>query len=709
MRYFLLVLAVVLIPGWSIAAALQQELDEVVVTASRVAEKVKEAPVTINVVDNKEIEKVKFRSASEILTRLPGIITQDLSGGSELTSIRVPTGFTNPYTIVLLDGVPVSSYGSGSAGQFSEINNDNIARVEVIKGPASALYGSNAIGGVINIISKDPSPKSQVKLWSEYGKGDMLRSGVSGSGSGEKMSFNVDANYLDSEGWRDNSAYDQKSSTVKLQFLPNDASLVAFKVDYLTSSVERPGTLYKEGFETDWQHSKYDITYNDKEKVAHSLTYNHFFGQAEFKATLALRDIDSEGIPTYGIRYTPPNPRRRTPGYHSGRFDQNEDQAANLQFLYSRSFNEKSSKIIVGLDGEQGTKKADKTPITPVLQNAASPADPYTTGDQYISYTLGTLRYPMTTPYESIEIDTEIYAPFIQYQFSLIDKMKITAGGRYDSAKYDVDVKIDASGTKSSGEQEFTAFSPKLGATYDFTSRINTYFSYSQGFVVPTTSQLFTAGDSSNPNLEAEEAENYEIGMRGSFWDNKLGLNLALYTMDVTNKIVSSSDCTWCGDPYINAGETSQDGLEVTAVIMPLDMVRLTLAYSFAESKYDVYSLAQPEYNGNDMPMSPKHRLNARLAVMPIKGLEVELEMDEVSTQYHDMANEFEYSRPTLFHLRSTYDKEQYSVWLHIKNLTDQTYATRIGGSGVAEDLSFHPGEPLSVFAGLSYKFGGSK
>ena len=226
--------------------------------------------------------------------------------------------------------------------------------------------------------------------------------------------------------------------------------------------------------------------------------------------------------------------------------------------------------------------------------------------------------------------------------------------------------------------------------------------------MVPTTSQLFTAGDASNPNLEAEEAENYEIGMRSSFLDNKLGLDLAIYTMDVTNKIVSSGTSSWSSDPYINAGETSQDGLEATAVIMPLDMVRLTLAYSFAESKYVVYSLAQPEYNGNDMPMSPKHRLNARLAVMPIKGLEVELEMDEVSSQYHDTANEFEYSRPTLFHLRTTYNKEQYSAWLHIKNLTDQTYATRIGGSGTVEDLSFHPGEPLSVFAGLSYKFGGS-
>ena len=145
----------------------EHEFDEVVVTASRVEEKVKEVPSTVNIVGREKLEEIKFRNPAEVLNRLPGIYTSNFGGESELTSIRVPTHFTNPYTVVLVDGIPTSTYGSGSSGQISELNNRNIERIEVLKGPASALYGSNAIGGIINIITKDPSPGTIVNLWSE--------------------------------------------------------------------------------------------------------------------------------------------------------------------------------------------------------------------------------------------------------------------------------------------------------------------------------------------------------------------------------------------------------------------------------------------------------------------------------------------------------------------------------------------------------------
>ena len=159
-----------------------QELDEVVVTASRVEEKVKEVPSTLNIIDSEELDDIKFRNPAEVLNRIPGIYTSNFGGESELTSIRVPTHFTNPYTIVLVDGIPTSTYGKGSSGQISESNNRNIERIEVVKGPASALYGSNAIGGIINIITKDPSPGSEVNLWAEYGEHQHFHSGASASG-----------------------------------------------------------------------------------------------------------------------------------------------------------------------------------------------------------------------------------------------------------------------------------------------------------------------------------------------------------------------------------------------------------------------------------------------------------------------------------------------------------------------------------------------
>lgn len=84
-------LAVLATVSPAMAADISQELDQVVVTASRVEEKLKEAPVTINVIDDKEIEKIKYRNPSDILTRIPGIYSHDFGGESEITSIRVST------------------------------------------------------------------------------------------------------------------------------------------------------------------------------------------------------------------------------------------------------------------------------------------------------------------------------------------------------------------------------------------------------------------------------------------------------------------------------------------------------------------------------------------------------------------------------------------------------------------------------------------
>lgn len=676
-------------PTMTMAADVSQELDQVVVTASRVEEKRKDAPVTINVRDNEEIERVKYRNPSEILTQIPGITSHNFGGDSEITSIRVATHFTNPYTIVLLDGVPVSNYGSGSSGQFAEINSDNISRIEVIKGPASALYGSNAIGGVINIISKDPASKPQVKAWSEFGRGDKWRSGVSGSASGEKASFNMDLSYIDSDGWRDNSNLDKKSANIKVQ-VPISESLLTFKIDYLNKDNQSPSTLSEADFEQDWQHSYHDLSLNKTDKISPSLSYSYFFDEAEFKTTLALSDMDSESRPTYGINIV--NFKPWLPGFipqpyvglYKGRYNETEEKAANLQFLYSRDLTALNSKIIVGLDNERSSTDFVSQDIYYTNDLAQNAFTSFITGD------IGS----------SEEITTKMSAPFLQLQVSPIDKLKLTAGGRYDSIKYEIEDRLDST---NNGEKKFDQFSPKLGLTYDFTPNFNSYLAYSKGFVVPTTSQLFTSSGA-NADLNPEKATNYEIGIRSALLQGKLGLDLALYSMDITDKIVSSGTSAWSTLPYINAGETSQRGLEATAVYAPIDMVKMTMAYTYARNKYETYSISQPEYNGKTVERSPKHHLNLRIAVMPIDGLEVELEMDEISSQYNDQTNDFEYTRPTLFNLRSTYKMEKWSVWAHIQNLTDKHYATYVSGSG--SDPSFYSGTPLSLFVGASYTWG---
>lgn len=678
MKYLLMLLmAFIAIPIATAAGEEGQALDQVVVTASRIQEKVKETPVTVSVADEKEIQQIKLRNPSDILSRMPGVYTHDFGGESELTSIRVQTHFTNPYTIVLLDGVPIANYGSGSSSQFSEINTDNIARVEVIKGPASALYGSNAIGGVINVISKTPSAKPRVKAWTEVGAHDQWRSGFTGSASGEKVSFKMSYNHIDSEGWREHLKTDKQSGDISFQFVPSDNDLISLKLDYLTSNNFSAGSLKKADFETDWSQSYFHIHYAKMNKIAPSLTYNHYFENAEFKAMLKVRSVEEESVPTYAIR-------QRTwgafPRPYEGSFDLDDNKTTLLQLLYNRDFSLMSSRLITGVDSERGKSSSDSYDITANWDAAAN---------KYTSYTVGALD-------TSYIIRTSVNAPFAQLEASPIDGLKVTGGVRYDNTEYEVDNQI---GTTNEGVKRFANFSPKLGLTYDIHPRLNTYFSFSEGFVVPTTSQLLTSSRGPNIDLTPEEAVNYEIGIRASFWQDKISMDLAAYTMDIDNKIILNDTPL-----YVNTGATTQEGIEANMMIRPCTKIQLAMSYAYAENKYESYVTTTKNYNGNYLPRSPKHHVNARLTATPIDNLELELEWDDVSIQFVDDANLYSYHRPSLLNLRATYDWQQWSLWSHVKNVTDEKYASYVSYSST-DGEKYYSGSPLTVFAGVSYQW----
>lgn len=670
----------------------KQELDEVVVTASRVAEKVKETPTTINIVTSKEIEEVKFRNPAEILNRLPGIYTHDFGGESELTSIRVPTHFVNGYTMVLVDGVPTTSYGTGSSGQITDLNDRNIKRIEVIKGPSSALYGSNAIGGIINIITKDPSPEPEVNFWGEVGEYDQYTGGVSASGSGQKVSYNIDVNYKDSKGWRDHSAITKKVGSAKFQFAPTESSLLGVKLELLNSDNESAGSLDEADFITDWQHSYYPISKTTMDRYVGTLTYNYYLQNGEFKTVLNVRKMDHTTLPHYNIREITYGPHI---GHYHGYYNDIQGLDNDLQVLYSHDIDTWRSKLIVGLDAEYGSTETDQ-------DNLEITWDPVT--KLYTSYSFLSVN-------KWLDVTTKVASPYLQLAATPVERLRITAGGRYDTVTYEVDDKLNG-GTPAdiSDDKDFSKFSPKVGVTYELSNNLNTYASYSEGFVVPTTSQLFTSSNS-NDQLDPEKARNYEVGLRSFFLNGKLDLDIAAYYMEIEDKIAQKDR----GSRYENAAEASMKGIETVLVLRPVDMIKITCAYTYARNKWEIYSVnetvyAPPpphtvlvDYAGNTQPRSPEHHLNARIALMPFTGFMAELEVDKISSQYADDANEVSYSRPTLVNLRTSYDWKDWSLWAHLLNVTDQKYATYV--SGEAGDVGYYSGKPWTFFAGVSYRW----
>ncbi len=671
---------------------LNQELDEVVVTASRVEEKVKETPATINIVTSEELDEIKFRNPAEVLNRLPGIYTHDFGGESELTSIRVPTHFVNGYTMVLVDGIPTTSYGSGSSGQIADLNNRNIERIEVVKGPSSALYGSNAIGGIINIITKDPSPEPEMNFWAEAGEYDQYTGGVSASGSGMKLGYDVDLNYKNSKGWRDHSSVEKKVGTGKFQFAPTESSLLGLKVELLSFDNESAGSLDEAAFIENWQHSHYanSIARTTMDKYVGTLTYDYFLQKGELKTVLNVRKIDHTTLPHYSIRIQYGGPPHA--GHYHGFYNDIQGLDTDLQMLYSRDMSFWRSKLIVGFDAEYGSTETDQDEL-----EILGRTDPNEILYTYTSYTV-------IGDEKTLDVKTKAASPYLQLAASPAERLRITAGGRYDTVTYEVDDKLNGGTVDDvSGDKDFSKFSPKIGAIYEINNNLNKYVSYSEGFVVPTTSQLFTSSND-NPDLDPEKAKNYEIGLRSFFWDRKIDLDIAAYSMKIEDKIAQKSRRS----QYFNAAETSMKGIETVLVFRPVDMLSLTCAYTYARNKWETYVVtvggSDEDYSGNTQPRSPEHHLNARLTLTPFAGFQAELEVDKISSQYGDDANLVSYSRPTLVNLRARYDWKDWSFWAHVTNLTDEKYATYL--SGEAGDMGYYSGRPRTFFAGVSYKWG---
>lgn len=202
-------------------AADDSSMGEVVVTATRNATPIEQIGNTIYVVTAKEIEQKQKRTVAEALESVPGVTVSRSGGiGGQATSVFI-RGAESRFTLVLINGIPMNDPSSvGDTYNFDRINIDNIERIEVLEGSQSTLYGSRAIGGVINIITKKSTNKNVV-FSSEAGSFNTFKNAGSIAGGNEKIQFLFDISQLNAGGVTVNSAQPDKDAYHLTSFTSN--------------------------------------------------------------------------------------------------------------------------------------------------------------------------------------------------------------------------------------------------------------------------------------------------------------------------------------------------------------------------------------------------------------------------------------------------------------------------------------------------------
>jgi vitamin B12 transporter len=187
-----------LVPGVSFAADASTDLDKVVVTASRTEQSLGQVLAASAVLDRADIDRLQPRSLADLLGRTPGVSIANNGGPGKATSVFM-RGTESDHVLVLVDGVKVGSATSGTAA-FQDIPVDQIERIEIVRGPYSSLYGSDALGGVIQIFTRHPDGAFVPNASIGVGSYDTVRGSAGFAGRGAQGWYSVEASHDQTDG-----------------------------------------------------------------------------------------------------------------------------------------------------------------------------------------------------------------------------------------------------------------------------------------------------------------------------------------------------------------------------------------------------------------------------------------------------------------------------------------------------------------------------
>ena len=453
-----------------------QEIETIIVTESRIPTIVSESLSAISIITKEDIERYQASDLYDLMARLPGVsmLRNGARGSATSLSIR---GNQGDHSLFLVDGVRIGSATLGSA-TLGLINTNSIERIEVVRGPKSNLYGADAIGGVVNIITRDAADMDSLQVKSSVGSNGTKETTLSAGTTQGKSSYSAVLNTYKTDGI---------DSTYDTSFLHGD----------------------EDGHENDSIALRYGYEINDDAKL--SLSYNSNDSSTDYDASCATYDVNWNKNESPCSIY---NETKITSLSSSLDLDITDSWSTNIQLGKSTDNAEELSADVdlsqFYLDGIINTTKTEATWFNAIELEA----------DTLLSLGLD---------YQKDEVDSSnIYdvssrdnkAAFLQYKLKS-DGADVSFGARRDD-------------NEQFGEHTTTS----VMAGQDVSDNVRLNFSYGEGFKAPTFNDLYYPF-SGNASLKPEESVNYEIGLKAN-WNNS-SLNVGLFNNSIENIILWSS------------------------------------------------------------------------------------------------------------------------------------------------------------------------
>lgn len=500
-------------------------LEPVVVTGTLNPASISQTPASVTVITREQIEERNASSVAEILQQVPGLYVDQPASRGGVTSVYIRGGDPN-FTLVLIDGVKVNdpTNSRGGSFDFSTLSPDNIERIEIVRDPMSSLYGSDALSGVINIITKKGEGKPEAFAegsLGRYGQYSFL-GGV--SGGGEFHNYSLSGSYLDDGEQVEGSSFKSPSFTGRLGLLNNRNFEINSTVRY--SHIESSSFPDDSGGPEFAVIRSVDRSNIDQLLLGVDLTHE-VLPWWEYRLELAYYN-NKEKLSSPGVAPGIRDPFGIPPTSSDNDFKRYD---ANLVNTFTIA---KGITLAAGFEAEIEDGKSNGEIM---------------------------LGAPVPT---SFALNRYILSPYAEIQFSAVENLYAVLGGRLDFPEGFND-----------------AFSPRAGLTYkiaptDTTLRAN----WGKGFKLPSFFSL-SSPIVGNPDLVPEKSESVDVGVSQRVWGGRAGAQVNLYYNRFKNLIDFDE-----GPPpiLVNRSRVTVKGFEIIGDINPWDPLTVSGSVTYADS-----------------------------------------------------------------------------------------------------------------------------
>ena len=666
----------------------------VVVSATRELQRRADASATIDVLDGVEVRVARAAHPAQILKRVAGVYVSQLAGEGHSMALRQPIT-TKPMYLYLEDGVPTRATGFFNHNALYEVNIPQSGGVEVLKGPGTALYGSDAIGGVVNVLSRPAPATPSAELAVEgggFGYGRLLGTGGFTSGT---HGVRADVNLTRVSGWRDDAPYERQSGTLRWDHF--GAGGLTARTTVTASRIEQNDVLPvgQAAFDARSALNRSPLAFRSVRAVRVTTALEQERGRSLYSVTPYARYNVLDLLPSWQLPFDPQVWSTR-------------NTSLGLLAKYRRDFAPLRARVIAGADVDYspGSFSADQAVLTTSGAGAERVFERHTTGARQYDY----------------DVTYAAASPYLHAELSPVSRLRLDAGVRYDASEYRYSTNLAPVDTGAhrvppSTSRRYTRLSPKLGATLELTPAVNVYASYRAGFRAPSQGQLFQQNSAANTvDLRPVRAGSYEAGVRGQA-GRRLVYGLAAYDMTIQDDIMTFVTAE-NRRVATNAGETRHRGVEASAGVALLPSLRADLAYAVTGQRYVSWTpqaaraeqgarpaVAAVDYSGNRIEQAPRDLGNALLTWSParLKGGRLAAEWTHTGRYATDPANTRSYAGYEVVNLHANvFCTPRVELFARVLNVANRTYA-ELATFDAFQREQYTPGPPRTLYAGARY------